>query len=275
VTSPFVFLAGGALFFWGFWTYRKYRVLADTPELPIRSVAMGLVEIHGKATGEKLFTSPVTRVPCLFFKAQFDRYVGAESHPNVNGAFNWKLDITDMQGESFNLEDQTGKIRVFPRTAELDLPCTLRMVHVPGHPDERNIPSTADSELAEYIRTTKINHDRENLSKIGQPAMENVLLGFFGGAHVGTYRVAEFCILPDHSYDVTGTCVENPHPQDEHDRNLIVKGLAERTYVISSKSEKAVEQDLRRRAGRYVFRGGILMVASLALWLVAWHFAPE
>lgn len=275
VTSPFGILAGGFLFFWGFWTYRKYRVLADTPELPIRSVAMGLVEIHGKASGEKLFTSPVTRVPCLFFKAQFDRYVGAESHPNVNGAFDWKLDITDMQGESFCLEDGTGKIRVFPRTAELDLPSTTRLVHVAGHADEKNPPSAADSELAEYIRTTKINHDRAKLSQIGQPALENALLAFYGGSPRGTYRVAEFCILPDHWYDVTGSCVENPHPEDEHDRNLIVKGRDEPTFVISSKSEKAVEQGLRRKARRYIFGGGILMVASLALWLVASHFLPE
>ena len=105
--------------------------------------------------------------------------------------------------------------------------------------------------------------------------LENVLLGFYGGSPRGTYRVAEFCIFPDHSYVVTGTCVENPHPQDEHDRNLIVKGRDEPTFVISSKPEKATEQDLRRRARRFISRGGILMVASLALWLVASHFLPE
>ena len=43
------FGAGLYLFFKGFRIFRKYRVLADTPEMPIRSIPMGLVEVHGKA----------------------------------------------------------------------------------------------------------------------------------------------------------------------------------------------------------------------------------
>ena len=57
--------AGIHFFFKGFRIFRKYRVLADTPETPIRSLAMGLVEIHGKAKGDELVDSPVSRTPCL------------------------------------------------------------------------------------------------------------------------------------------------------------------------------------------------------------------
>jgi len=45
------FGAGLYTFFKGFRIYREYRVLEDTPEVPIRSVAMGLVHVHGTATG--------------------------------------------------------------------------------------------------------------------------------------------------------------------------------------------------------------------------------
>src|SRR2546430_11560150 len=34
-------------FFKGFRVYREYRVIEDTPETPIRSVAMGLVAVRG------------------------------------------------------------------------------------------------------------------------------------------------------------------------------------------------------------------------------------
>ena len=44
-------VAGLRWFSKGFRVYREHLVLADTPEIPIRSVAMGLVEIHGKARG--------------------------------------------------------------------------------------------------------------------------------------------------------------------------------------------------------------------------------
>ena len=35
-------------FFRGFKIYREYRVISDTPEIPIRSIPMGLVQVHGK-----------------------------------------------------------------------------------------------------------------------------------------------------------------------------------------------------------------------------------
>lgn len=61
---PFVFFGVGAgLFANGFWNYRKLRVIEDTPRMAIRSVPMGLVHVRGKAGGEFLLTSPVTRTP--------------------------------------------------------------------------------------------------------------------------------------------------------------------------------------------------------------------
>lgn len=272
VTFPFVFVAGAALYFWGFLTFRKYRVLADTPELPIGSVSMGLVEIHGKASGENLITSPVTRVPCHFYKARIDSYSGPKNPPDVNGMSDWKPVFTDMQGESFYLQDETGKIKVFPRMAELEVPFTMRLVKVHQDEERKKQEPAADSELADYVHNTLTNRDRAALSQVADP-QARAIAQLFQRAHYGTYRVGEFCIFPDTSYDVTGTCVENPHPQDLNDRNLIVKGRDEHTFVISSKAEKAMEEDLRLRARRYIFGGGSVMVASLALWLVAFGFS--
>ena len=46
----------------------------------------------------------------------------------------------------------------------------------------------------------------------------------------GRYRFTEHCVLPDHQYDVTGTCGENPEANDGNDRNLIRKGTNEPTF---------------------------------------------
>jgi hypothetical protein len=59
------FGAGILVFFKGFREYRKYRILVDTPEIPIRSIPMGLVEIHGRAEGEQTMPSPVSHTPCF------------------------------------------------------------------------------------------------------------------------------------------------------------------------------------------------------------------
>lgn len=54
------FFTGLAIFFNGFRIYREYRLLADTPEIPIRSIPMGLVHICGKARGVEPVPSPIS-----------------------------------------------------------------------------------------------------------------------------------------------------------------------------------------------------------------------
>jgi hypothetical protein len=73
--------------------------------------------------------------------------------------------------------------------------------------------------------------------------------------------------VPDHTYDVTATCAENPASQDQHDRNLLMKGTNEPTFVISYQSEKGIESKLRWRAAKYVFGGAALSIACLAILL--------
>ncbi len=81
------------------------------------------------------------------------------------------------------------------------------------------------------------------------------------------FRMTEYCILPGQEYNVVGTCVENPAPQDEQDRNLIVKGKSEPTYVISDQGRVRPEDALRRRALRMVLVGGAEAAACLGILL--------
>ena len=83
----------------------------------------------------------------------------------------------------------------------------------------------------------------------------------------GRYRLREALILPGQEYHVTGTCVENPDSRDAHDRNMIVRGQNERTFLISWKAEQEVQHDLRKRAVGMVFGGAALALLCLALLL--------
>jgi hypothetical protein len=47
------FLWGLYYFFQSFRIFREYRVLADTPGIPIRGLAMGLAEVRGTAGGNR------------------------------------------------------------------------------------------------------------------------------------------------------------------------------------------------------------------------------
>jgi hypothetical protein len=74
-------------------------------------------------------------------------------------------------------------------------------------------------------------------------------------------------LLPSQTYDITGTCAENPNPRDEHDRNLILKGTNEPTFLISSRTEKQVESWLRRQTLLMILGGAALAIVCLAIFL--------
>src|SRR5574340_1214370 len=107
------FGAGLFWFFKGFRVYRQYRVLADTPEMPIRSIPMGLVEVHGKATpaADNLVSGPVSGTPCLFYKVDIERWVRDKNRGH------WAHYRTDVDGLPFYLDDGTGKVLVLAHGA--------------------------------------------------------------------------------------------------------------------------------------------------------------
>ncbi len=267
----FGFGAGIYFFFKGFRVYREYRVLEDTPEIPIRSVPMGLVQIHGKAKGDQLVPGPVTKTPCLFYKVDIERWV-----KDKDGG-HWARYKTDADGPKFYLEDATGRVLVDAHGAEYDLIQTARrdtgggaglisLGRLWGSKGDTALATSmgsdvSDSELVSYVESL---HGGSKLSlSLGGVS----LLNPSGLGSSSRYRLTEYCILPDHWYDLTGTCVENPNPKDEHDRNLIVKGQNEPTFLISWRSEKEIEKTLKNRAAFYVFGGAVLSLACLGILL--------
>jgi len=269
------FGAGLFWFFKGFRVYREYRVLADTPEIPIRSVAMGLVEIHGKARGPQTVLSPVSKTPCFFYKVDIEKWVR-----DKNGG-HWSHAATDAEGVRFYLEDATGKILMDAHGAEYDLIQTAKretgrkigasLGRLFGGDRSASLAAGSlvpESDLLNYAESV-VSHARGIFSIGGESLLTGLTRGSLsvnlGSEH--RYRLSEYCILPEHWYDVTGTCVENPAPQDEHDRNMIVKGQNEPTFLISWRGEKGIESRLRNRAALHIFGGAALSVACLAILL--------
>jgi hypothetical protein len=364
---------GVYLFFKGFRVYREFRVVEDTPEMPIRSIPMGLVRVHGKATGEQRMTSPITGTPCFFYKVDIEKW------EVKNNSGSWSHYRTDTDGVGFYLTDGTGNVLVDTHAAELDLLKT-GMREIGGNGLGSGSPSSASSlrtgaseeDLRRYVsqvdvkrigsfvghglaalgplsdpdkerkrqavvemfaqgfgspefvqkamafekppiarrleamgpqsdpaheqgrremieafnhpvgsaefvehmhRVLEMQHDPEHAQKFIR-SMDSMQRAQQGGlaammpAASGRYRFTEYCLVPDQTYEVTGTCVENPNPKDEHDRNMIVKGQSEPTFLISYRTDKQVESNLRRRAALYVFGGAGLSIVCVALLLL-------
>ena len=238
------------LFFRGLRTFRKSLMVADTPIIPIRSVAMGITQISGHAGGETPFPSPVSGTPCYAFRVQIERYVRRKG---------WRHHRTDQNGKQFYLADDSGRIHVDPREAEFDVPVNCRRQI--GGPvlgfSLRNLfrPMEADAS------------DGSGLSVSAKSEDELLEYSAVGYGCTDPFRYTEYCIKPDHEYDVLGTCVENPRPEDDYDRNLITKGRHNTTFLISSKTAEELKRGMGWRSTLMVFGGAALAVFCAALFM--------
>jgi hypothetical protein len=320
--------AGVWIFFKGFRVFREFKIVADTPCMPVRSIPMGLVQVRGQALSDQLIPSPVTHTPCCFYQVKIEHYETGE-----HGG--WKHYRTDMDGAKFYLQDQTGKVLVDSYSAEYDLPESPPRVVDGAHIAPLMGTGASDQELLQYVEKAGVNrlaatmeHWLDHKGPLDDPKREQgrqtllemvrmlpqvtrgggrippELIDRIAGSHPlddpekeqkrqmflqhiretgglslpqssamasGRYRLREALILPGQEYHVTGTCVENPGARDAHDRNMIVRGQNEKTFLISWKPEQEVQQGLRKRALGMVFGGAALTVFCLALLLGHLH----
>jgi hypothetical protein len=112
-------LAAGAAFYFLWRSYRRSRLVADTPTSRIRSAAQGYVELDGR--GEYLdgqpTVSPASGRRCLWYRYKLERRERSVANDHTNS--HWR---TLQQGESddpFFLDDGTGRVEVHPEDAEV------------------------------------------------------------------------------------------------------------------------------------------------------------
>jgi hypothetical protein len=275
------FGGGAALFANGFWNYRRLRLIQNTPRIAVRAVPMGLVHVHGKVTGEHLLTSPVTGTPCYYYHVQLERWEEQGKHQG------WNVIHTATDRRNFYVDDGTGKVLINPQGAEYDLPRTyrtefgprgrsgpimdpsLRLATTPTEQDWRAYAAKADPAFTVAEKTiAQLDPNSAQSSGVAAKLRErqqHVIETQSPLTGHGSYRITEICLMAEHEYDVIGTCVENPQSQQEQDRNLILKGQNEKTFIVSGFSELRLEKILRKRALIRILVGGALIVIFLGI----------
>jgi len=143
--------AGLWTFIKGFRVVREDRLLQDTPRIPIRSIAMGFAHIRGQAESSETLSSPVSQIPCCFYKVEIDEWKSEGKNRN------WIRVCNDLNGYQFYVADGTGKILIDAHSAEYDLPMAATRVVDSGS------PQAADSDrLLRYVnlaqRHSMTNH---------------------------------------------------------------------------------------------------------------------
>ncbi len=90
----------------GFYFIRLKRKIENTPTSRIRSMAMGLVEVHGRATRKYALVSPVSQSPCIYYRLR--KYKKDSNN-------HWTLKSDRHSGHvPFMVEDNTGQVTVDP-----------------------------------------------------------------------------------------------------------------------------------------------------------------
>ncbi len=137
-------------FFKGFRVMREYKVLEDTPRIPIRSVPMGFVHIRGQAQSNEILASPVSHTPCCFYKVEIDEWKSSGKSKT------WVHCCVDMNGYRFHLADDTGKVLIDAHAAEYDLPLTSERV-VSSQAAGASGTGASDADLLQYVTYSRIH----------------------------------------------------------------------------------------------------------------------
>jgi hypothetical protein len=169
-------IAGGLYFFFiGFQLLARKRLLLMTPTSRIRSAAMGLVEVNGRATGPHTMPAPITGKLCfLYHTTAWQQREGKKQE--------WEKVADETLHLPFFLDDTTGQLLIEPLGADLDL-----------HRDFRE----------EYA--TSIFSSTDDI-----PPRVRAFLSRQGIASTQPLRIDEYSIKPDDMLFIAGTLTENP-----------------------------------------------------------------
>lgn len=268
-----IFLIGALIFLWGFKAFRELRILEDIPLIPVRSVSMGLSRLKGKATGEDQLASPLTNQPCYYYRMHVEKW---DEKGNESAWMSYKA---KTETRRFYLDDGTGRALVDPQGAEFDVEYTFHAEIGPHSKNTRYVnPSLGAAGLAEAELRALVAANPKLMAGLLQsndgPLVKPTDLPPAMAARIDpreSYRFTEHCLLADRECTVLGTCVENPSPKDEHDRNLVTKGVNEKTFLITTKAEMQEEKRLRRSAVRRILLGAGIMAAVTAIAVAVPH----
>ncbi len=108
--------AGIVVMFLGFREWNKYRKVADIPTSKARSMAAGLVELNGNVVAIKKLKSPISGADCVYYKVEHQVYVRSKHGGS------WHTTSVKKDFQNFYLKDETGKVEIDPRLADIDIP---------------------------------------------------------------------------------------------------------------------------------------------------------
>jgi len=236
---------GVVLFFAGFGTMKKKKLMQSLPTSKIRSLAIGIAEIYGKVVPDKeIMKSPFSNRDCVGAKIVVEELVGGGSTER------WVVVKKLFLGNEFFLQDDTGMVLVQLDGAEVDIPVSYEFGSGPKADPPHHIVT--------FLKKHNFNFER---------LWENKILHY-----------SESIIKPGDELYILGRADDNPNFRDgdaEHGVQdlMMQQGHNPDVYFISTRSKKQILGKLKYKViaeifgGPFLIGGGLLIIA-LALDLI-------
>ena len=231
------FIVGIVFFFSGFGVMKKRNTIANIPKSKVRSIAMGLVEVNGKALQGNPLKSPFSNKKCVYYKYMVEEYVKR----NKNSY--WRTVAQKVSDEYFYLQDETGTVLIDPRLAELDLK--------PDAEFRSNFGRDPPEQVMNFLKEQNISFE-----------------GLFGANKKMRYR--EWFIAPEDALYIIGTAVSNPFNKDSanNDDKAMIKRDKDELFMISDSSENSLLKKLKWQLAGCFGLGGLICTIGLAVMLL-------
>jgi hypothetical protein len=274
-------VGGLVAFFWGFRKFRTFRRIENTPTSSVRSMPLGLVELHGNARLEEPLTAPLTGKPVAFWKVEI------EEHRSSGKSSRWvTIHKACSSDEPFYLEDETGKVLVMPDGAETHLPTDYRETCSGG-----SLPPLAEAYTDQcgirmgWLRSFKRLRLTEWHIEVGQhfyihglaqerpdlrEQQRNRVTELLRGVKENPEAVAALDTNQDGRVDdleweqARQWAVGQVREEGITDRVVVGKGRKSDLFMISDRSEQELVRRLRWEAAGGVFGGAGAFVAGTA-----------
>jgi len=280
-------------FFWGFTRLRRKRLIENIPTSTIRGLALGLVELTGRAQKEHLLKSPFTGADCVFYRYTVERYQGSGKSAR------W---VTVAKGDSsscpFLIDDGTGKIRIFPQAAELVMPMDYNFTSMwlkPITPNlidfmqrngisYRGFLGNCQMRFREWYITENENvyvlgtankpndflkdHKGELLKRLGELKNDAVFMEKVDTNKDGNVSQDEWdAAVKKVEQEIIQKEIEAGQSDNAFD--VIISGTGGNVFIISDHSQKELTRKLTLQAFMGIFGAGALAVFLLYLLLLS------
>ena len=258
--SAIIMAIGAFVIFLGFIKMRKWRIIKDTPRSKIRSMAMGIVEIHGSVEADQLIKSPFSKTDCVYYKWEIKEYRKDSSSKKGSSSYTWRSVSWGERSIPFFARDDTGRVLIDPHKGEF----AVEAKKVYYQKDRGLFASIAG--LGKLIKALK-NFDPNNPDSLLPDDLELTPMEEMGGFHSvrpGDRKYYEHYILPGDNLFVLGTAANS---QDAPGNVVIKRGRNEKTFIISDKKEKGVLRGMKKLMVVCFVFGSIFFVVGAVILL--------